>query len=329
MLNIAFAGLRHDHIYDLFNMAKENKIYTILGGFEENDEARKVAEEKGISCHYETFESLLNDERVETVVLGGCYGDRGGMAIEALKAGKHVIADKPLCTSLSELDEIERLANEKNLKVSCMYTMRFEKRVVALKKLFDEGVLGEINNVYFGGQHPLNYGKRPMWYFEEGKHGGVINDIAIHGIDILHFALGLELDEILAARCWNKFADRQPQFKDSAQFMIREKNGAGVLSDISYATPTAPGFSLPYYWQFYVWGTKGMASFSVNGKEPCYFTFENSEQQPLIEEEIERDYLTDFIEMVEGRECTLPMEDVFTATRETLTIQKFSDNKGE
>ena len=112
-MNIAFAGLRHDHIYDLYNMAKNHELYTIVGEFEEDAAAREAAIEKGLTCQYKTYDELLSDEKVEVVALGGCYGDRGQMAIDALKAGKHVIADKPLCTKLSELDEIERLAKMK------------------------------------------------------------------------------------------------------------------------------------------------------------------------------------------------------------------------
>jgi len=326
-MNIAFAGLRHDHIYDLYNMAKNHELYTIVGEFEEDAAAREAAIEKGLTCQYKTYDELLSDEKVEVVALGGCYGDRGQMAIDALKAGKHVIADKPLCTKLSELDEIERLAKEKNLKVSCMFTMRFTSKINAVKKLVESGALGEINNVYFGGQHPLNFGKRPMWYFEKGdKHGGVLNDIAIHGIDILNYALGMEVENILSARCWNKFADKAPNFKDSAQMMASAKGGAGILADVSYATPTEPGFSLPYYWQFFIWGTKGMISFSINEEKSKYFLATDKEPFELIEEEVKDNYLTDFYKMLGGdKNVALQMEDVLKATRQTLKIQEFAD----
>ena len=68
------------------------------GAFEEDRDARQAAINRGIPCVYETFDALLADPAVEAVALGGCYADRGGMAIKALQAGKHVIADKPLCT---------------------------------------------------------------------------------------------------------------------------------------------------------------------------------------------------------------------------------------
>ena len=186
-MNVAFAGLRHGHVYEIFKGVSNNAGYTVLGAFEDNEAARNDAAKQGLICNYSTYGELLADERVEAVVLGGCFGERGAYAIKALKAGKHVIADKPLCTSLEELDEIEDLTRKTGKKVSVMLTMRFEPIIVALKELVDSGALGRINNVTYGGQHPLRYGRRPDWYFEDGLHGGTINDIAIHGIDILRF----------------------------------------------------------------------------------------------------------------------------------------------
>jgi len=260
------------------------------------------------------------------VALGGCYGDRGEMAIRALQMGKHVIADKPLCTSLDELDRIEALAKQRHLTVSCMFTMRFEKKICAVKKLVESGALGKINTVYFGGQHPLQYGRRPQWYFEKGKHGGVINDIAIHGIDLLHYAFGLSGFEILSARCWNAFATAKPQFKDSAQMMLKAESGAGILADVSYAIPDGVEFSLPQYWQFTLFGTKGTVCFSLNEAVSHYYVAGETAPRVLEEPPVERDYLTDFYALVQGETDTvLPMAAVFSATRKTLEIQRCAD----
>lgn len=326
-MRIAFAGLRHGHIFALYDMAAGNPLFEITGAFEEDEKTRQAAMSRGVDCRYESYEALLTDPAVDVVALGGCYGDRGGMAVHALRAGKHVIADKPLCTSLSELDEIERVAKERGLKVSCMYTMRFETKIRAVKALVESGALGQINNVYFGGQHPLQYGRRPMWYFEEGKHGGVINDIAIHGIDVLSYALGLDVERILAARCWNKFAAAQPAFKDSAQLMLTAQNGAGILADVSYAIPDGVEFGLPYYWQFYIWGTKGTLRFSLNEAQSHYYLSGEKEPFLLEEREIDADYLTDFCALVSGGDAVLPMEDVLRATRMTLQIQRKADTE--
>ena len=325
-MNIAFAGLRHGHIFVLHEMALRHPEYTVTGAWEADPAARAAAQEKGVDCCYATLEALLADPAVEAVALGGCFADRGGVAIAALRAGKHVIADKPLCTAPEELDEIERLAKANGKTVSCMFTMRFEPSVLAVRQLVQSGELGEINNVYFGGQHPLQYGRRPMWYFEEGKHGGVLNDIAIHGVDILEYAFGLRCAAVNAARCWNKFAEQAPWFKDSAQLMFTAQNGAGVLGDVSYAIPDGVEFALPYYWQFFVWGTGGMAEFSLGKNRPVFYKKGQKEPVELAAVQPAADYLTDFLRVVRGEEnVILPMADVFAATRATLLLQKKAD----
>ncbi len=327
-MNIAFAGLRHGHIYAIYDNAINCDKYEVLGAFETFEPAVAEAKEKGLECNYATLDELLADQRVDAVALGGCYAERGAMAIKALKAGKHVIADKPLCTTLEELDEIERLAKENNLFVSCMYTMRFDPRVNAVKELVESGALGEINNVYFGGQHPLQYGRRPMWYFEKGKHGGVINDIAIHGIDILLFALGLRVDEVIGARCWNKYAKEQPAFKDSAQLMITATNGAGIIADVSYSSPDGIEFGLPYYWDFTIWGTKGTLKFNIKDQEIKYYVAGDKEPKILELKPAKCDYLTDFYNLTQGdKDVILPMEDTIASTRYTLKIQKEADKR--
>ena len=323
-MKIGFAGFRHDHIYVLYEQAKSHKDYEIVAACEENIAARERAAQKGVALSHAIYEEFLQNNEIEVVAIGACYGDRGRMAIETLKAGKHVICDKPLCTSLEELDEIERLAKAKGLYVSCMYTMRFERKIAAVKALIDSGRLGKIHNVYFGGQHPLQYGRRPSWYFEKGKHGGVINDIAIHGIDLLSYLFNFELEKINAARCWNAYATEEKEFKDSAQIMLTGKSGMGVIADLSYAIPDGIEFNLPYYWQFYLWGEKGTLSFSMNTETLFY------EKGKLIAEKIEDistiDYLTDFLALINGeKDVVLPMQEVFNSTRVTLETQKFSN----
>lgn len=325
-MNIAFAGLRHSHIFALYDMALAHPQYTVVGAFESEPHARETAKAHGVICNYESYQALLTDDTVDIVALGGCFGDRGQMAIRALQMGKHVIADKPLCTSLAELDRIETLASEKHLTVSCMFTMRFEKKIRAVKALVESGVLGDIQTVSFGGQHPLQYGRRPMWYFEEGKHGGVINDIAIHGIDVLSYAFGLTVEEILSARCWNAFAVDEPQFKDSAQMMLKAQNGAGILADVSYAIPDGVEFALPYYWQFKAFGTKGSICFSLNEDVSHYYVAGETAPQVLSESSVTASYLTDFYALLLGeRNVVLPPLAVFSATRKVLEMQQYAD----
>jgi len=326
MINIAFAGLRHGHVFSIYDQADKSEHFNICGAWEENAGARAWAEDFGVKFNYNSLEELLSDEKVDVVALGGCFGDRGKVAVEALKANKHIVADKPLCTSLEEISEIEALAKANGKKVSCMLTLRFHPKILAVKNLIESGALGEIGNITFGGQHPLQYGRRASWYYEEGKHGGVINDIAIHGVDTLFYALGIRDFRVLSARCWNKYAEEVKTFEDSGQFMLEADNKAGIIADVSYSVPDGIEFKIPFYWQFYVWGTKGALSFALNEKESFYYLKGSAEAIKLENAEVKVSYMEDFYRMLQGeKDVILPMEDALFSTRKTLEIQSFAD----
>lgn len=319
---IAFAGFRHSHILVLYNMVKESDIFELGGAFELDENARNEYEEKGVSFAYGSYEELLNDKTVNTVAIGDYYAKRGNLAIKALQCGKNVICDKPLCTSLEELDKIEALAKEKGLYVSCMFTMRYDDITESAKEAMN--LIGKVRSVYFGGQHPLMFSERPSWYFEEGKYGGLFNDIAIHGVDLIYYLTGQRIKETTCARCYNAYADKACNFPDSGQFMAKLENGAGVIADVSYAVPMPVSYALPYYWQFFIWGEKGVAKFSANSESVECFVEGNPEAIIIPKKKAPVSYLEDFNSLINGEKAILPVEDSIESTRETLTIEKLS-----
>ena len=169
---VAFVGFRHDHIFGLYTGMKESEQYEIVAACEENTAAAEAAAANGVEITHNDFHEMMQQVEFDILAIGDYYAIRGSRAISAMVAGKHVIADKPLCTSLAELREIRHLAQTRNLKVGCMLDMRLHGNVNAAKEFIDSGKLGEIHAISFGGQHPLSYGVRPNWYFEPGKHGG-------------------------------------------------------------------------------------------------------------------------------------------------------------
>jgi len=320
MMNIAFAGFRHGHIYVLYDEVIKHPNAALTGCFEENEaERKKAAESRGIDFNYGSYEEILQDPKVDTVAIGDYYSKRGKMVIEALKHGKHVICDKPLCTSLTELDEIERLAAETGCKVQCMFELRFSPETQTVRSLIANGEIGKVLNAGFTAQHFLNYGVRPDWYFKEGCHGGTINDIAIHGIDILRYLTGKELTGTYAARCWNAFAEAEPNFKDSAQFMI-EMDGMAVMADVSYSAPKCP--DVPTYWNFNIFGTEGLITFkSGSGKVSVY-----KDDCRVIEcERPERSFVDCLAAEIRGESSLITTADTIISTHQALTVQAFAD----
>ena len=320
-MKIAFAGFRHYHIFSLYNSVMESKVVKLAGCFEENEDAKKYAEESlGAKFNYNSYNEILEDENVDAVAIGDYYGKRGEMVIAALKTGKHVICDKPICTDLNELSEIEKLSKENNLQVCCMLDLRYLPQIPKVCEIIKSGEIGDIKNVNFTGQHCLDYGNRPVWYFEDGKHGGTINDIAIHGVDLVRFITGKNLTKVNCAKTWNAFADKEPDFKDCGQFMA-EFEDISLMADVSYAAPKFDGI-LPTYWDFYFWGTKGLLKFNIQNNQ--IHIFKNTAE--IIEcEDRNPGYLNDFFLEINGTKTIMNTEDILKSQRQVLEIQKTSN----
>ena len=106
---ILFNGFRHGHIFALYKRVAASSLTEVAGCIEQNAEARAQAEAKlGISFSEECYEKWLASD-IAAVAVGGAYGERGAVIIKALEAGKHVIADKPVCTTRKELETIRAI----------------------------------------------------------------------------------------------------------------------------------------------------------------------------------------------------------------------------
>jgi predicted dehydrogenase len=328
MLKFAFAGFGHAHIFSLHKRVEEMDDLSFAGACESDVGLQQDAENAGIDVHYDSINQMLDEVDCDVVAIGAVFGDRGGLAIEALERGKHVIADKPLCTRSSELDTIERLATERNLRVGCMLTQRGSKTSAGVRHLIQSGRLGEIHAVTFGGQHPLNLGSRPAWYFEPGRHGGTITDIFIHAADGIPWMTGLQFDRVVAARCWNALAPDYPHFEDGAQLMATLENGCGILGDVSYFMPSKGGYSMPYYWRTTFFGSDAVAEVS-SVSDTINLTVDGSIVSLPPEGPAPTDYLSGFLADISGAATAedLVTADVIRATRTAIRVQEAADKQ--
>jgi predicted dehydrogenase len=298
----AFAGFRHGHILDLLAGVEERADTEVVACCEEDAAARDELAAKGrVKITHDDFAAMLRDVECDVIAIGDYYTKRGALVLAALRAGKHVLSDKPLCTTLAEQAEIERLAAERGLVVGLQLDSRGYAAWRMLRGIIRSGEIGEVATIRIDGQHPLLPGTRPGWYFEQGKHGGTINDIGIHAFDFVPWMTGLGWREVTAARCWNAKAREFPHFHDCAQFMATLDNGAGVLADFSYLAPDTLGYQLPHYWHILVHGTHGLAETHLFAKEVTVIKDASTapESRPAGENRT-RGYIEDFLQELRG-----------------------------
>lgn len=324
-IKLLFNGFRHNHILALYHKAAASDMVEIAGCIETDAPAREAAQKSlGIRFSDRSYDQWLATD-IDVVAVGNAYGDRAEVIIKALSAGKHVIADKPICTDWVQLKKIRQLARDKGLKIVGMLDLRYLPQSLEAKKILDSGRLGQIRNISFSGQHCIDYAHRPGWYFEEGMHGGTINDLAIHGVDLVRMLTGQEITKIDSARIWNSYAYLHPHFKDSAVFMARLENGAGVLADVSYSAPSQV-FSMPTYWEFRFWCEKGLLTF--NYIDAAVTIYEEGTPEPITVNcpPATRDYLHELANEING--SAKATQNILKSTETVLLIQQAADKEG-
>jgi predicted dehydrogenase len=133
-----------------------------------------------LSRALEQRETVLDDPSVNGIVIATPAASHFCLAKQALEADKHVFVEKPLATSVDEVDELGRRAAERNLVVMTGHTFVYNSAVRYVKKLIDSGELGELRYIY---SQRLNLGRirsdiDALWNF------------APHDISIIQYWLG-------------------------------------------------------------------------------------------------------------------------------------------
>ena len=158
----AFAGFRHAHILDLHAGVSERGDTQVIACCEEDAATRAGL---SVTITHTSFAKMLGEVECDVIAIGDYYSCRGALAIAALEAGRHVLGDKPLCTSLEEQSIIEKLATDRGLLVGLQLDCRDSAAFRTLREIIASGEIGEVCTVRIQGQHPLLLGTRPAWYF--------------------------------------------------------------------------------------------------------------------------------------------------------------------
>ena len=235
-LKIGVAGLKHGHVYQVLRLAAKDPRVSIVALAEDDEQNRKEGERVfGKPVRYTHYRELLESETLDAVVVCEDFGHRGEAAIAALRAGKHVFSDKPLCTRLEELRTITAIAAGKHLEVHVDFSLRHYWARAA--ELIQQGAVGNVAGCTFAGPHALNPKRRPAWFFMPDRHGGILNDLMGHGVDFVHWITRQPYAEVLsAARACVGFPEH-PAFETFGDANYRLQGGASVFGHVDYLVP--------------------------------------------------------------------------------------------
>lgn len=255
-IRLAVAGLAHGHGIGFLRQAVESGQAAAAGFFDADNplETEKAAKEFGAPV-YGDFDELLEKSGATAVLTAAVNAKKAPLIIRALEKGLGVIADKPLVTRIEDADAIAALLASGSGRLCLMLTERCNPVLVTAKQIIDSGEIGEPVNIIAMRPHRLKPAGRPAWMFDSALYGGILNDLAVHDIDIVNWLSGSAVDTILASETSNRRFSEYPDFEDNGQIMLRMKNGCTAFILVSWLTPE----KYPHHGEmkFIVHGTAG------------------------------------------------------------------------
>jgi UDP-N-acetyl-2-amino-2-deoxyglucuronate dehydrogenase len=185
---------------------------------------------------YENLMDMLSDPSIDVVNICTPSGLHASIAVEAAKAKKHVIVEKPIALTLEDANLIINTCKENNVKLAVVHPNRFRPVVQELKKLMDEGRFGKLSHANATVRWNRNqaYYDQASWRGTKALDGGVLMNQAIHNIDLLIWLMG-DVEEVYSMSATRL---RKIEAEDVSTGVVRFKSGAlGVVEAASTIYP--------------------------------------------------------------------------------------------
>lgn len=242
------------------------------------ERAKKAAEYHGIPHAYGDWQDMLDEVQPDIVSVCTPNVYHKDPTIGALKAGAHVLCEKPISISAEDAEEMYDIAESGGRELFVTQTARFNERARAAKSLAESGKLGEM---YYAETAALRRRGIPKWgvfHMKEHNAGGPVYDLGVHMIDLLIWIMGNPRVTAVSGKTYTVFGDkdedlvttlfdsgapsgvltprpydyREFDVEDFAAGFMRMENGATIVLRTSWAAnvPDDPG-------KTFILGTEG------------------------------------------------------------------------
>jgi predicted dehydrogenase len=153
------------------------------------ERAEMFASEYGFSRAHGSYEDLAGDDGIDAVYIGTPHSCHRDHSILCLRAGRHVLCEKPFAINATEAEEMVAAAREEKLTLMEAMWMRFMPSIFKVRELISEGDIGEIGRITadFGFRAAFDPESR---LFDPARGGGALLDVGVYPVSFAYYLLG-------------------------------------------------------------------------------------------------------------------------------------------
>jgi predicted dehydrogenase len=251
---VGLGAIAQQAVLPAFAHSEKTRLAAVVSG--DTEKAKRLASQFRAKHHYsygEYAECLKNPE-VEAVYIATPPGEHEKYTVQAARANKHVLCEKPLATSLDACRGMVRACSKARVQFMTGYRKYFEPGSVALKKIISSGKLGrmDIMHTAFTEFRPAG-DSSPDWLFRKLSGGGPLMDLGVYCVNTSRWLIDEDPVEARAVS-WTHDRKRFKEVEEGISFRLRFPSGLVLQGTSSW------GSVLTSFIQ--VHGQKGWASLS-------------------------------------------------------------------
>lgn len=290
--------------------AENCNLYAIAG--RKQEKVQEFKDTFGFEKGYVSYEELLADPAVEAVYIPLANNLHYEWTIKALKAGKHVLCEKPMAPTAKQAEEMIQTAQENGVILMEAFAYLHSPLMKAVKKELDQGIIGDI--LYMESAFVTFGFDRSNIRSRKETFGGSIYDVGCYNTSLIQWMLGEEPKEIKAIA---SFSDQGIDIHDNVWMEYESGKRATFMCGICLT-----GDQRIDRWSIY--GTKGYIKVEeeFNGEGELSYTICTEGKEQIKTVKVPHNYMLEIQQM--GR-CILEHEDLYISNEFSVANSRTLD----
>lgn len=226
---------------------------------------------------YEDYKKMIEENAIELVGIATESGKHAEIALYCIEHGINVIIEKPMAMSIEDADKIIRASEEKGVKVSACHQNRFNIAVQEMRKALESGRFGKLSHgsIHVRWNRNKDYYTQAPWRGTWEEDGGALMNQCIHGIDLLRWMMGNDIDEVYGVT--RQQFHHYLEAEDIGMAVVKFKNGA--VATVEGTTNVYPQNLEETLYLFGEKGTVKLGGKSTNNIDVWNFADETDQDQ--------------------------------------------------
>ncbi|KIL40571.1 dehydrogenase [Gordoniibacillus kamchatkensis] len=317
-MKVGIISFAHMHAYSYAHALKRIAGVELAGIADDNEErGRKYADVFG-TVYVGNYEELLKLD-IDAVVVTSENAKHREHVVAAAKAGKHVLCEKPLATTVKDGQEMIDACRENGVLLQTAFPVRFHPAVIRAKQLIGEGKIGRVLAI-----KGTNHGQNPGGWFVDPalSGGGAVFDHTVHVVDLMRWFMSSEVKEVYA-EADNLISDTP--IDDCGILSLEFENGVFATLDCSWSRnktfPTWGDVTME------IVGTAGTISLDAFNQKINLYSDEKGHKYQYWGDDMDEGLVADFIGSVRSgkKEAFITGEDGLRAVEVALAAYQAAE----